>query len=903
MLKPYPEEIHQIAFIHGHCGFRKSGKSRLYSVSSLIFDHRGPKQAIDSLIRYTGFTARENYISGISKEKLASAPPLPEVESRLKDFLKDQDFVVTLDMYDDIDEIVRITGCLRRIDLGFAAEFFLPQLNAFSYKGLWEFLYKKKRQKAGFTSREIVELSVELVKRICSVELNDRLNGQAGALRYYLEASRTLFGRFFTFLTRHASRFFGELFDPCSTPDSPVWKIFLEKGELCEKKPAKKVSYTKISPETIEHLFAGLAQSGKRYSRRPLQIEYAGHIAAALNDSAVAALEAGTGTGKTQGYLLPVMEFLYRNPEARVAISTYTKNLQEQIFHQELVFTMDIFKHYQDIPVALLKGKSCYICAEKLDHLLEDGWEGRKLLGWLYFVNLVFHFRQADLESVGERIKKYLNEGNFIRQIIREVSARGGCTPVHRQCPAQILTAEAAKARLVITNHHKLALLDQDTILANLFRNYIIDEANHFESAVRGALGIEINSWEVVDFLNYLDLTARRLAQKKTGGIAGDIQEAQTSIDEMKTEIHSFYQALSAIRPYGDPGAAYSIEYNHPNFRDGHIENHLQAMAIRLHGIVQGFSFVKDPEVCRSVRLQSRTVERIKNALHQLSEFVESFRMIRKSVERREYSTAFRYFNRHWSIVAQSVEVSDIIRDAFYKNKDCIVYTAATLTRNQRFDTFLEITGMKPMADEKTAKIFRFETIPSPYPEAEIIVPDNAVSGKYTHKKIWLKTIADIIPEFIEKNKGRTLVLFSSYTDLNSVVAQIQDRLSDSAYPILIQQQGASTVNLCEEFRAIKESVLFGVDTFWYGVDFKGDTLTQVIITRIPYPSPFDPIQTARKKILPPDQYWKRYLYDTEIKLKQGIGRLIRSETDRGRVIILDARHSPKTRTPSHQRD
>ena len=85
------------------------------------------------------------------------------------------------------------------------------------------------------------------------------------------------------------------------------------------------------------------------------------------------------------------------------------------------------------------------------------------------------------------------------------------------------------------------------------------------------------------------------------------------------------------------------------------------------------------------------------------------------------------------------------------------------------------------------------------------------------------------------------------------------------------------------------------MDTFWYGVDFKGDTLTQVIITRIPYPSPVEPIQRARKNILPPGEYWRRYRYETDIKLKQGIGRLIRSETDRGRVVVLDSRFKKST--------
>ena len=127
-----------------------------------------------------------------------------------------------------------------------------------------------------------------------------------------------------------------------------------------------------------------------------------------------------------------------------------------------------------------------------------------------------------------------------------------------------------------------------------------------------------------------------------------------------------------------------------------------------------------------------------------------------------------------------------------------------------------------------------------------------------------------------------------------SVIAdRVRGAINSTRYPLLIQRPGQPTVNLCDEFRAVKESVLFGVDTFWYGVDFKGDTLTQVIITRIPYPPPSEPLQTARKKVLTEKDFWNRYRYDTDIKMKQGIGRLIRCDTDRGRVVILDSRYRP----------
>ncbi len=172
----------------------------------------------------------------------------------------------------------------------------------------------------------------------------------------------------------------------------------------------------------------------------------------------------------------------------------------------------------------------------------------------------------------------------------------------------------------------------------------------------------------------------------------------------------------------------------------------------------------------------------------------------------------------------------------------------------------------------------------------KMILPEGVVSGSYGNKQVWLKTVAELLPALIRRNRGRTLVLFSSYSDLEAVAVLTGDEIAADGFPLLLQAPGQSTGNLIDEFRLIKESVLFGVDTFWYGVDFQGDTLTQVIITRIPFPHPFDPLQIARKRMLPAKEFWNRYYYEAMIKLKQGIGRLIRSENDRGQVVFLDSR-------------
>jgi len=230
------------------------------------------------------------------------------------------------------------------------------------------------------------------------------------------------------------------------------------------------------------------------------------------------------------------------------------------------------------------------------------------------------------------------------------------------------------------------------------------------------------------------------------------------------------------------------------------------------------------------------------------------------------------------------------------------------LRHRNRFDDFCGIVGInntyreeesstsvtdeQPFLPDQGNKEFRFATIASPFSREalKLVMPDNAVSGAFENKHLWLETVVDLLPGLIRRNRGRTLVLFSSYHDLETVALQTGEEITADGFPLLIQQMGHPTGKLIDEFRSIKESVLLGVDTFWYGVDFQGDTLTQVIITRIPFPYPFDPLQIARKKVLPAKEFWNRYYYEAMIKLKQGIGRLIRSETDKGLVIFLDSR-------------
>lgn len=917
VLKTYHGKIRNIVFLFAHCGLAEEGGNRIYEVAASVFAPDRPEEKFSSRVRYGRSTEREHHVSGISRETLRSAPTLADVAAFLSPLLSGADTVLTLNPREQIETLLAAGGNPRVIDLRFVAEFFLPQVDSSAMKPLWERLHGRKRDKFSFSAPEVVELSVELVRQIETRVLNPAEFPPAASLRFHLERSETLFGDLFLHLNRNFRDYFGGLFDPSAGLDTSDWKRFLAKGPLPAHPPEGDEPVKKIRVARMGDLFGSLAASARGYALRPSQNAYAGLVAGALNDGAVLAVEAGTGTGKTQGYLIPVFEHLRLNPRERVAVSTFTKNLQDQIIRREIPLAASLNRAYRRIPCALLKGKSNYICAEKLENLYEDGLSGTRLIAWLYFVIRLLHFRLVDGDGVGERVRFHLDDGPVFRRLRHEISARSGCPPRHLRCPAQVVAAEARNARLIVTNHHKLALLDRDETLGGSFGTYVIDEANHFEGAVRGAFAVEISSRDIADTVSYLESALRRLRSDASGFDASGITTALDAIASFRSEASDLAQALAAVRGTSAPGESSVLDAVHPAFRDGSLKRHLADLRNSLKGITGNLSFVKEPMTGRKLGLHARTLDRMKTALGDLRENAATLKAIGEKIGSATDVAACILFQRHWVISVRPVEVADLLRDHLYSSRRCVIFTSATLRHNGSFDGFRASVGMDAPGETETAETrllsalpsqgldqpnsvgqspdheFRFAAIPSPFDPAaaEIAVPERAVSGAFENKDAWLTRVCELLPVLVRSNRGRTLVLFSSYADMNAVSGRVADRIRADGFPLIIQQNGVPTSVLCDEFRAIRESVLFGVDTFWYGVDFPGDTLTQVVITRIPFPHPQDPLQIARRNLLPRKDYWRRYRYETEIKLRQGIGRLIRSESDRGRVVILDARY------------
>ena len=885
MLNAHHGDITSLIFVCGRSGRIDDG-GRLYAVAATRLSPGGEQDDVSFLIPYPHLCERDRRLSGVTRDQLTHAPTRRETERALTDFCAESDFIITLDTSDITGEICRLCGTDRVLDLGFAVEYFFPAVDAANPKGLWEFLRKRERGRISFSATETVALAVDCLRAIAGIVLNDGETGWAPTLRYYLAKSGTLFGAVLCHVAYHYRDYFGELFTPVSQPDTGNWRRFCP--VVAPPSPRRLAADMVIRPvdgESLEQYYSALVASEKTHVFRPVQVAYARHVANILNDGGILALEAGTGTGKTQGYLIPAMEFLRRNPASAMVISTYTKSLQDQIMMREIPRTQHLSPLYAEIPVTFLKGKSSYICVERLDAVTDDAVTGEEIIAWLYFVHLALSFRTADLDSVGLQVRRYLGGRFFFRRLLSEISSRMGCTTRHRRCPAQVVAADAARARLVVTNHHKLALFHVDPVLKERFTRCIIDEATHFDQAVRNASALSVSSRDIADGLRYLRTVFKR--RRGAGDLAGLLSTLNEAIDQVEEQCN----ALTAYRRSADSEGGQDVLVVDEDMGAGVLDRIVACLTTlrdRQRGLVSLLTRILEGDCRDMLTFRPRTAARLRAVLTEHQEYLHIFETALQAVSDVNLVVSCRFLTKHWMLTIHRVDLAPVIRDGIIADMDAVVATSATLSSNQQFDCFLSLWGLDGREDLHVRTV----EIPSPdtVSRLSIIVPEESTSGGYTNKTLWFETVTRILPRLIDENGGRTLVLFASYGDLTAVADAVGPTVIAAGYPLLVQQNGMPTGSLCTEFRDVKESVLFGVDSFWYGVDFKGDTLTQVIITRLPYPNTHDPVQKARRRILPPQDYWRRYHYETEMKLKQGMGRLIRSEGDRGRVVILDNR-------------
>ncbi len=609
----------------------------------------------------------------------------------------------------------------------------------------------------------------------------------------------------------------------------------------------------------MSHAFADdgpLAAAFEGFESRPGQRALAAEVARVFSLGGTLVAEAGTGTGKTLAYLLPAVL-----AGKRVLISTGTHTLQDQIFYKDLPALGQALG--LDIQAAYMKGRGNYLCLHRFDRLQEAEaglapderqWLGR-IVDW------------AAATETGDRAEIDGLPDEF--PMWRELSATseqclGRDCPQHADCHITRMRDRAAQADVVIVNHHLLCA--DAAVRQSAFGEVIpecdvavIDEAHQLEDVVTQYFGVSISTFRLDDFVH--DATGA------VGALAADDARFAVAITETVREIQASGRAwLDAARlelrreGNGDRGVL-SLEGAERMDLDA---SRLREMLDRLVSHIRQRPEVPDDLASAATRAAALADDLKTLMTADDSRFVHF-------IEAR---------GRGVFVRAAPIDVADIVRDTIVSGRTATVLTSATLTVESSFDYLLGRLGLRDAATLQLPSEFDFQT------QAVLYLPPNMPDPR---APTFNAAAADAIVGLLQCTKGRAFVLFTSYAAMREVCAAVEPRIP---WPVLMQGS-APRSSLLRDFRATPHAVLFATSSFWQGVDVVGEALSCVIIDRLPFASPADPLVAAR--IASVNAQGGRAFHDYQVPqaaltLLQGLGRLIRSRNDRGVLAVLDPR-------------
>ena len=583
-----------------------------------------------------------------------------------------------------------------------------------------------------------------------------------------------------------------------------------------------------------------LSRALRDFEYRTAQVQMARLIEDALEYNNQAILEAGTGVGKTMGYLVPVII-----SGKKTVISTGTKNLQEQIFFKDLPAITGAMG--VKINTLLMKGRRNYICLNRYHQHFdttsfikpEMAEQRQRIDSWL------IKTRSGDRAELG-----WMGDDDAVWDLIASSSDRcKGPECIHREdCFIMNLRRLAAKADIIIVNHH---LFFADLMLKSdgfgevipRFEVAVFDEAHKVEEIATNYFGAGISSGQLLDLVTD----------------AGKEAEENEIEDLKRLKLN-----LAAIRT----GIAHLNTFFSDSPDRGRIDitEDESRYSEALDSIKKGLRFIQgvfeNPLSMRALELEN-SLDMIFSAGK--GEWLEWY-------EKRKRGIAFH---------ASPLDVAEYMREQLYSRVKTIVFTSATLSVNGTFDYIRTRLGIHEEALETICPShFDFKEQVIFYIPTDLPLPNN---GEF------VAMITDRIAEILKLSGGRALILFTSYHNLNSVYTALKDMIS---YRIFRQGEAPRTI-LLDKFRDDTHSVLLATGSFWQGVDVPGETLSCLIIDKLPFDSPGDPLVAARIDVInrrDGNPFMEYQVPSAIIALKQGLGRLIRKSSDRGILAVLDKR-------------
>ena len=610
--------------------------------------------------------------------------------------------------------------------------------------------------------------------------------------------------------------------------------------------------------EEMERVFGPeglLATRLPGFEPREAQVEMASEVEAAFTERRRLVIEAATGTGKTLAYLIPALR-----SARRTVVSTATKNLQDQLVEKDIPLLRQIVD--RPFTAVCLKGRQNYLCLHRFERFAaeprfrapEDRHHWPTIMAW---ISKTRTGDRAELESLPDDFATWMDLSTTTEQCL------GRECPHYADCFVVKARAAAGAAELIIVNHHlyfaDLALRDRDDM--GLLPNYdavVFDEAHHLEETASSFFGTHLSTARVGDLFADTQLTMETAAAHSG--------EAKEALQEARDAVHGFLQALERAMPGTDQVSDWG---------------ELATSEAGVHALLDlPRAEVSLGRLCRAVEGVAVTTE----TATKLTERIEVLSRDLSNLAGRTLPEMVYVFERRRkgsSLSCFPINVSAIFRERLLPQCETQVFTSATLATDGGFRFFLGRMGLPATTPTRALEpVFHYME------QSLLFVPDGLPEP---NDPAFVDKIAPTLRELITITEGRALCLFTSHRNMNRAYDLLRRQVG---YRCLVQGEMGRGA-LLRAFREDLHSVLFATASFWEGVDVQGEALSLVIIDKLPFSSPGDPVVRARSRMI--DDAGGNAFSDYQVPsaivaLKQGFGRLIRHRNDTGIVAILDHR-------------
>jgi ATP-dependent DNA helicase DinG len=610
------------------------------------------------------------------------------------------------------------------------------------------------------------------------------------------------------------------------------------------------------------------------FESRPEQLEMARHVQKAMREGFHLAVEAGTGIGKSFAYLAGAIDQALQQ-RGKVLISTHTINLQEQLIGKDLPFLLNVLP--QPFTARLAKGRNHYLCKRRLEYamkrqltLFED--DGAALINLSEWAKETTDGSLSDLPFIPPAT---------VWQAVQ--SEHGNCKgrkcPYFSKCFYGRMRRQLETADIIVANH---ALLFSDLVLKQAgvgvlpdYKSIIIDEAHNMEHVAEDHFGIRISQYAIGYLLD------RLYQPKKRKGVLAFQHHAEEAIQLVK----KCRQAMQIFFAQVQAWYAHAGEDNNgrcePECVEDNLTGTIKPLRLCLSKLVEQ---IKDED-------EQYEITRYADQLAALESEVKDFLFQRKEgcvywveIER----------NRHQRIVLRGapLDVGPHLKSFLFDAYQSVILTSATLScgpkSEEGFSFFSGRIGLEKFSALQLGSPFDYHRQVTLYIEKNLPEPNDPA---------FTDAACDAIKKYLLKSQGRAFVLFTSYAQLKEAARRMEGWLAEQQMELFVQGGELDRVQMLESFKRDHRSVLFGTDSFWQGVDVPGESLSNVIIVRLPFAVPNHPLIQGRIELLRQrgeNPFFTYQLPMAIIKFKQGFGRLIRSRHDTGIVVVLDSRIAKK---------